>query len=338
MGHVDLNTQREYAIVGMRASIAVVDVTEPTSPVVVGEVQGQSTSWRDVKVYQYYDSTANRWRAYAYSSADSVTEGFTIIDLNDLPNSVSLLRRNTDDNRAHNIYISNVDYTFNTALNNARVQLHLMGQDSDGGAFRSYALQVPRTPSATYKPSSLNRNDYAHDASSMLITDERAQSECNNAEGDGCTVMLDFNENELRLWDHTNASSVEELSKISYADVAYTHSGWFSEDKRYAFVHDELDERNFSLNTRVMVFDITSLTTPILAGTWTSDNTTIDHNGYVRGNRYYMSNYERGLTILDISNPAAPEQVGFSILTLRLTPPISTARGAYTRSYLAEIY
>ena len=310
-GHVDLNTQREYAIVGMRASIAVVDVTEPTSPVVVGEVQGQSTSWRDVKVYQYYDSTANRWRAYAYSSADSVTEGFTIIDLNDLPNSVSLLKRNTDDNRAHNIYISNVDYTFNTALNDARVQLHLMGQDSDGGAFRSYALQIPQTPSATYKPSSLNRNDYAHDASSMLITDERAQSECNNAEGEGCTVMLDFNENELRLWDHTNTSSVEELSKISYADVAYTHSGWFSEDKRYAFVHDELDERNFSLNTRVMVFDITSLTTPILAGTWTSDNTTIDHNGYVRGNRYYMSNYERGLTILDISNPAAPEQVGF---------------------------
>ncbi|KXJ58297.1 MAG: Na-Ca exchanger/integrin-beta4 [Alteromonas sp. Nap_26] len=310
-GHVDLNTQREYAIIGMRSGITVVDVTDPQSPSVIGEVNGQSTSWRDIKVYQHFDPQANRWRAYAYASADSVTEGFTIIDLNDLPNSVSLLTRNTDDNRAHNIYISNIDYTFNTPLNNATPQLHLMGQDSNGGAFRSYALQLAQTPSATYIPSALTRDDYAHDASSMLITDARAQNECVNGTSEGCTVILDFNEDVLRLWDHTNASQVEALSATSYNNVAYTHSGWFSEDKQYAFVHDELDERNFSLSTRVLVFDISSLTAPFLAGTWQGDTKTIDHNGYVRGNRYYMSNYERGLTILDISDPTAPEQVGF---------------------------
>ena len=123
--------------------------------------------------------------------------------------------------------------------------------------------------------------------------------------------MLDFNEDSMRLWDHTDTASTSELSSTSYNEVAYTHSGWFSEDKQYAFVHDELDERNFSLNTRVMIFDISSLKTPVLAGVWTSDNGTIDHNGYVRGNRYYMSNYERGLTVLDISDPTAPEEVGF---------------------------
>ena len=36
----------------------------------------------------------------------------------------------------------------------------------------------------------------------------------------------------------------------------------------------------------------------------------IDHNGFVRGNRYYMSNYSRGLTVLDISDPAVPVSVG----------------------------
>ena len=60
-----------------------------------------------------------------------------------------------------------------------------------------------------------------------------------------------------------------------------------------------------------MIFDIPSLTTPMLASIWTSDNGTIDHNGYVRGSRYYMSNYERGLTILDISDPTAPLEAGF---------------------------
>ena len=310
-GHVDLNTRREYALVGMRASIVVVDVTSPDAPEVIGEVRGQSTTWRDIKVFQFYDATAKRFKAYAYASADSVTEGFTIIDLNNLPNSVSLLKRNNDDNRAHNIYISNVDYTLNIAINSATPLLHLTGQDSNGGAFRSYSLIEPQTPTAAYIPSSLTRSDYAHDASSMRITDPRAQSECVNGTPSGCTVMLDFNESELRLWDHTDTNTVEELGSVTYNDVAYTHSGWFSEDKRYAFVHDELDERNFNRNTRVMVFDISSLTAPVLAGVWTSDNQTIDHNGYVRGNRYYMSNYERGLTVLDITNPTTPTEVGF---------------------------
>ncbi len=151
-----------------------------------------------------------------------------------------------------------------TPLNDAAPQLHLVGQDSNGGAFRSYTLTSPQTPTASYIPSGLTRADYTHDASSMRVTDARAQTDCVNATADGCTVMLDFNEDAMRLWDHTNTNSTSELSSISYNEVAYTHSGWFSEDKQYAFVHDELDERNFSLNTRVMIFDISSLTTPVL--------------------------------------------------------------------------
>ena len=308
-GHIDLNTQREYAIVGMNSSVVVVDVTSPTSPSVVGEVFGQRTGWRDIKVLQYYDDTASRWRAYAYASSES--QGFSIIDLNDLPNSVSLSSLNRDDNNAHNIYVSNVNYTFNTTINNAAPQLHLVGQASNGGAFRSYNLDTPQTPAASFTPNGSTRADYTHDISSMFITDGRAESECTNGSAEGCTVMLDFNESEMRLWDHTVQNSTVELSSISYDNVAYTHSGWVTEDQRYAFVHDEIDERQFSLNTRVMVFDISSLTNPVLAATWVSENTTVDHNGYVRGNRYYISNYERGLTILDISDPTAPEQVGF---------------------------
>ncbi len=308
-GHIDLNTQREYAIVGMNSSVVVVDITSPTSPSVVGEVFGQRTGWRDIKVLQYYDDTASRWRAYAYASSES--QGFSIIDLNDLPNSVSLSSLNRDDNNAHNIYVSNVNYTFNTTINNAAPQLHLVGQASNGGAFRSYNLDTPQTPAASFTPNGSTRADYTHDISSMFITDGRAESECTNGSAEGCTVMLDFNESEMRLWDHTVQNSTVELSSISYDNVAYTHSGWVTEDQRYAFVHDEIDERQFSLNTRVMVFDISSLTNPVLAATWVSDNTTVDHNGYVRGNRYYISNYERGLTILDISDPTAPEQVGF---------------------------
>ena len=88
-------------------------------------------------------------------------------------------------------------------------------------------------------------------------------------------------------------------------------SGWWSEDRQFVFVHDELDERDNNLNTTLRIFDLSNLNSPALAGIWTGPTRAIDHNGFVRGNRYYMSNYERGITVLDITNPAIPEEVGF---------------------------
>jgi len=88
------------------------------------------------------------------------------------------------------------------------------------------------------------------------------------------------------------------------------HSGWWSEDKQYMFVHDEQDEQRLGLNTTLRVFSLADLTAPVLSGHWEGTTSAIDHNGFVRGNRYYMSNYSRGLTILDISDPVAPVTSG----------------------------
>ena len=81
-GFVDLNTHREYAIAGYNSGTAVFDVTDATTPKEVGFIDGQSEIWRDIKVYQYYDSAASRWQAYAYVSTDgSTTDGLFVIDL-----------------------------------------------------------------------------------------------------------------------------------------------------------------------------------------------------------------------------------------------------------------
>ena len=89
------------------------------------------------------------------------------------------------------------------------------------------------------------------------------------------------------------------------------HSGWWTDDGRYLFVHDELDERDLGLNTTIRVFDMANLRAPTLVGSWVGPTRAIDHNGYVKGNRYYFSNYSEGLTILDITNPVAPTRVGY---------------------------
>ncbi len=309
-GHVDLNSQREYAIIGLRNGIVVVDLLDPENPRIVGRIAGQQTTWRDIKVFQRFDETSQVWQAFAYVTADSASEGTVIIDLNQLPDSINVVSRDTTDLSAHNVYISNVDYSLGITNPNTSAQLHIGGSNQLGGSFRSYSLNNPTDLQATYTLPGATRNDYAHDLSSLTIDDSRATTQCVNAVAGTCLLMLDFNENQLRLWDHSNPNSAVNLSNTSYPNVSYVHSGWWSEDRQFVFVHDELDERDRNLNTTLRIFELNDLTSPTLAGTWTGPTAAIDHNGFVRGNRYYMSNYERGLTVLDITDPTTPVEVG----------------------------
>ena len=305
-GFVDLNTGREYAIVGYNIGTAVVDVTDPENPREVGFVDGQTAFWRDIKVYQLYDSTSERWRAYAYVTTDGSTDGLFVIDMSDLPHSVRKTNYASDFTAAHNVYAAGTDYSTGIALTPEAPSLAISGSSLGGGQFRAYSLENPASPAFVAGATTF---DYMHDAASLIITDSRKDTQCDNG-GDWCHVLLDFNESTFDVWDITEVATPLRLSRTPYVGSAYVHSGWWSEDRQYVFVHDELDEQDFGLNTTVRVFSIADLRNPQLAGEWRGTTRAIDHNGFVRGNRYYMSNYSRGLTVLDITDPANPEEVG----------------------------
>ncbi|MBU2969486.1 choice-of-anchor B family protein [Pseudoalteromonas sp. C2R02] len=313
-GHIDLNNNKEYAIMGHDKGVTVFDLSVPSQPKQVGTISGIATSWRDIKVYQYFDNTLNAYQAFAYTTAES-SDGIVIIDLNNLPNSVSKINQlNQKEQFIHNVYISNVDYGLGLALPGSEANVIALGGSKSGGAFRSYSLSDPTNIPISFENSQASRLDYTHDAASAFIKDERAQRDCGEASGK-CTVLVDFNENEMRVWNISNSNEAKLLSSITYNEVSddnkYVHSGWFSEDNRYVYLHDEFDETRGSLNTTVRIFDLQNLTAPVQVASWKSNNPTIDHNGFARGNRYYMSNYERGLTILDISDPINPVEIGF---------------------------
>ena len=307
-GHVDLNTGTEYALIGLRNGTAVVSLADPANPVEVGVIPGTRTSWRDIKVYQWFDSDTLRWKAHAYVVSEEDADQVHIIDLSQLPNSISKVATDRAVTSAHNVYISHVDYTTNTAMDGLSPALHIVGQDNQGGAFKTYGLTDPKKLNTLFSHSGATRANYTHDAASMVVGDSRAQSSCQTAL---CTVLMDFNENSMSLWNISNHSQSTQLADVTYDNVHYVHSGWWSEDKRYVFVHDELDEQRAGLNTTLRVFNLDNLKAPSLVKVWTGPTKAIDHNGYVRGNRYYMSNYQRGVTILDISDPTDPQHVGY---------------------------
>lgn len=79
----------------------------------------------------------------------------------------------------------------------------------------------------------------------------------------------------------------------------------------FIFIQDELDERNTGSNSTLRTLDISDLTAPFISNTHTGDTQAIDHNGFTVGNKYYMSNYRRGLTVYNITDPNQPEITGF---------------------------
>jgi len=307
-GFVDLNSNREYVIVGYRTGSAVFDVTDPENPREIGYVDGQATVWRDIKVHQTWNAAIGRWDAYAYVTTDGSSDGLFVIDLTNLPHRISRVSYASDFSAAHNVYASNSDFGTGLSLTGEIPSLIVAGSNNGGGRFGAYSLSNPAAPAFTAMPGGA---EYIHDAASMIITDSRKDTQCVNA-SDYCEVLFDFNESTVDIWDITVASSPVQLSRTSYPNRGYTHSGWPSEDKQFLFVHDELDEQSLGLPTTLRTLSLANLSAPTLVSTWSAPATqrAIDHNGFVRGNRYYMSNYSRGLTVLDITDATAPAFAG----------------------------
>jgi len=308
-GFMDLNTHREYAIIGYSSGTAVYDVTDAENPREVGFINGQSTTWRDIKIYQFWNATDDRWNAYAYITADNASDGLFIIDLSQLPHLVEQVSYASDFAEAHNVYLTDTEFSTGLSITGDVPTLILAGSNFSDGRFRAYSLANPAAPAFVAAPAtpanqpSGNRL-YMHDAASMIVTDSRKDTQCVNAGGsDHCDILFDFNESSVDIWDITIPGTPARLSQLPYNNSRYTHSGWPSEDQQYLFVQDELDERDRGLVTTLRSFSISDLSAPTLADTWQGPTQAIDHNGFARGNRYYMSNYSRGLSVLDITNP-----------------------------------
>jgi choice-of-anchor B domain-containing protein len=129
----------------------------------------------------------------------------------------------------------------------------------------------------------------------------------------GREIFLGSNEDEVVFVDVTDKSNPILISDISYTNVSYTHQGWLTEDQRYFFLGDETDELGSGFDTKTIIFDLEDLDNPIIHQEYFGPTEAIDHNGYIKGDIFYLSNYTAGIRILDISGIGNEEvnEVGF---------------------------
>jgi choice-of-anchor B domain-containing protein len=304
-GFVDLNDNREYAVIGLSNGTAVVDVTNAAQPREVGLIAGIASAWREVKIYQYKDQSTNRYKAYAYISTEAQNAGLQVLDLSGLPDTVALATTLRDTGSQHTLYISNIDYGSNTALPGEEPFLYVAGANVNSGAWRVYSLANPAAPSLiTAAPAG---TQYMHDSTSLYVTDSRT-TQCDQGHNP-CQVLVDFNENSVDLWDVSDKAHAVRLSSTTYPTASYTHSGWPTTDGRSLIFFDEFDEIRRGLNTQIYSMDLSDLRAPSIAVSYQGPNTATDHNGYIKGNYAYVSHYRRGLVVFDVSNAKQLKEV-----------------------------
>ena len=282
---------REYAIIGLSNGTAVVNISNPAAPVIVGKIAAPSTGVRDMRVL-IVNSNPGAFRAYAYVVAE-VDQGMQIIDLSNVPSSISLVNtyRGGGFSTAHNVFIDS---------SSSPAYAYLAGSNLGNGGIRILSLADPVHP--------VEVGDWeAH-----YVHDVLAGNQWADPNYDGKTVAMAFSPfNGVDLIDVSNKASPILIREFTYPGRSYTHSGSVSKNHDYLFFNDERDELDGVVpGTTIFTADISNLPTAAVVSSWTLNSPATDHQSLVKGDLLYTSSYSAGMFITDITNPLNPIQVG----------------------------
>lgn len=289
-GWTDPEDGKEYAIVGLNNGTAFIDISDPANSVYLGKLpaHGSSSIWRDIKVYNNY--------AFVVSEASG--HGMQVFDLTRLRNVSNPPETFTED--AH---YGGFGSSHNIVINEETGYAYSVGDNTFSGGAHFINIQDPLNPVAAGGHSV---DDYSHDAQVVIYAGP-------DSDHTGKEIFFGSNENEVVIVDVTDKSNPQTISTISYASEGYTHQGWLTEDQRFFLMGDEADEFNNGFNTRTIVMDFEDLDNPIVSFYYLGTTSAVDHNGYVVGDKFYLSNYSAGLRVMDISDieNGNMEEVGY---------------------------
>ncbi len=306
-GWTDTTTKKEWVIAGRRDGSTFVDITNPTRPIVVADLPltdgARPSSWRDMKVY----------KDHAFIVSDSAGQhGMQVFDLtrlrtlkpqaNGLPVKVEADTVYTEIASAHNIVI-NEDSGFAYSVGSSG------GGTTCGGGLHMIDVREPKKPTfaGCFSDAGTGRagTGYSHDAQCVNYKGPDARYK-------GHEICIGSNETAVSIADVTDKKAPKALSRVTYPSVGYTHQGWFTDDHKFFFVNDELDEGRPGVEkTRTLIFDFTDLENPKLVKQHMGVEESSDHNLYIKQNLMYQANYRSGLRILNVSDPANPREVAF---------------------------
>lgn len=272
---------REYAIIGLECSVAFVEVTNPVAPVIVGEIPGPCSIWRDTAILG----------EHAYTVIEQTGVGLQVIDLTGIDGgTVTLVGTFNPDGlmTAHNI-----------AINEDSGRAYVVSSNINAG-LTALDLSNPINPVWVGEWTVTS----VHDVQVVSFTSGP------NAGREIAFTCDPFIATGFQIVDVTDPGGMFTRGVVAYPNASIGHQGWLSEDRRYFFFGDEGDELDFGIPTTTYVFDVQDLDSPFLKTTFTNGLCAIDHNMMVRGSNLYQANYSTGLRVYNVSDVNNIQEVG----------------------------
>ena len=282
-GWYQANKNKEYAIIGSASGAYFIDVTTPTNPILIDSVKVNNFAiHREIKTYSHY----------AYIITDEGNGRTCLVDLQYLPDSVHEIPPSIHHlpNNSHTLFIDNNKlYLDNVAMPVGTATVPVSG-------LVVYDLTNPTTPTLIRYieqdyPSGSPLGCAAHD---MFVNNDTIFASCQN--------------NGLKVYLFTASNTFSLLATYSnYIHAGYNHSSWMTEDKKHLIFCDEVPP-----GLTAKMIDIQDLSNIQLTDTFRSHVGATAHNPYLVGNRWcWMSSYEDGIYLYDLTNPLNVAMYGY---------------------------
>jgi choice-of-anchor B domain-containing protein len=272
---------QKFAIVGTRQKTLIYDVTECDNPIeVFHHTDGFSSVWRDYKTYGN--------AVYGVADQNPYNQGLQIINMD----TYTLTYINTHFHRAHNIFVDT-----------AHARLYVAGSNTVNRGLIVYDISNPLAPAHLKNIhidvliQSPGTNTYVHD---VYVKDNIAYT------SNGAISRM------YQL-DVSDLDNVQVLSSYVGA-YGYNHSSWISDDG--SIVYEALEvPKGMPINIYRRNEDDQNVLEKIgdfkdpLEVPVSFDNR--PHNPFVHENKLYISYYEDGVQVYDVSNPASPSRIAY---------------------------
>ena len=296
-GWTDSSSGKEYVLMGLDNGTAFIDISEPTQPRYLGKLPTQTipTVWRDIKVYKDHAFIVADFNSNI--PENDKNHGIQVFDLNILGG----ISKPT--NFSHDFLYMEHGQAHNIAINEKSGFAYSVGTNTFGGGLHVIDISDPKNPTFSVGYQS---EGYTHDAQvvnykgpdvdyqgkEIFIGSNGVHSDDDKQDDDKVVII-----------DVSDKKNIQTIASFDYPNIGYTHQAWLTDDHRYLFVGDELDEILGKVtNTRILIFDLSDLDNPRLHQEFFYETDAIDHNGYVVGSKYYQANYSSGLRVIDILN------------------------------------
>ncbi len=264
----------EFALVGTRRGVSIVDITDSANPVEVTFIDQQPTGWRDIKT----------WGDFAYVTSEAPSDGVLVIDLSTLPataehyNIQPILPNGDVIGPCHNLYIDENGFAY------------LAGciQIEDNGGVQIFDVH---SSEGEIKYVSTVNDIYSHDVYAR----------------DNVLYSSEIDRGVFTMYDVSDKQNIFEISSTETPST-FTHNTWLSDNGRVVFTTDERPNAYvaaYDVSNPFNVREIDAFRPRATVGTGV-----VPHNVHVKDDYLVVSYYTDGLVIVDASVPDNLVEVG----------------------------